>query len=422
MSRYLLVLLGLPGLLIAVMAALNVVIDPFDAFRIASIPGFNEIKVQRGGDGGRVAVGFDITRRDYDVLFIGTSRVQTTTPRAIDGLSDHILNGAMPSIDVTEIAREVELAVKNPQLRCIFIGLDYEEMDSSAKTKGTFFLSPLSGSSTAISRLRTALSLATFNRAVETALANISGKASTANEKHLSVEGQRDRFTAMTRDYFAKSRSFAYDTLRMTLLASAIDYAARHGVQVIGFITPIHAWSEETFWQAGHEPDMKRFRRDLTTAFSNDANVAQGLRRASGGPVLKPCVTGALRVLWDFGGYQQLSQTPIPPPSANEMDRFYAETSHYKPEVGVAMVRRMLGLPYELPIPPGDFGTQITAATLDQDLVAIDTRRESWLKSSPDAAALASLVAKWQSHDAEKFQATERYHLTPDDLTDFFKD
>ena len=409
MPKYLRLLLGIPLALTLVMAAINVIVDPFDIYRVATIPRVNELKPQRIADGARVAIGFDLLRGGYPVLFLGTSRVQVTIPREIDGLPAPIENAAMPSADAVEIARAVSLAQQHQGLRCVFIGLDYEIADSSAKTKGTYWLSPLSGASAAMSRVRTALSVTTFNRALQTFAANASGQPLENPTRQFGVAGQRTRFVAITRDYYAKSRSFLYDERRIRLIGLTVERLAKAGIQVVGFISPLHAWNEEAFIRAGNDDNMRRFRRELTQIFE-----AAAQRKPSA-----PCIAGPAAMLWDFGGYQPLSQSAIPSETASELQPYYRETSHYRDIVGIAMVRRMLDLSYTLPIAANDFGARLTAASLDTDLAAIDARRVQWVAQNADATTLNALIDEWRIKDADKQSATEKYSLTDADLAEF---
>ncbi|MBI1212641.1 MAG: hypothetical protein GC190_14345 [Alphaproteobacteria bacterium] len=407
MTRYLRLLLGIPLALTFAMAAINVLVDPFDIYRIAAIKGFNEPKPERGSDGARVAIGFDLVRGKYAVLFLGTSRVQNGIPDQIDGLPSPIENAGMPSADVIEIARATALASRHKSLRCVFIGLDYEMADSSAKTKGTYWLSPLSGASPAMSRLRTALSITTFHRSLDTLSVDAFGMAS--GKRVFGIKGQRARFVAITRDYFAKSRSFVYDPQRLRLIGIVVERLTRAGIQVVGFIPPIHAWNEEAFIRAGNADNAKRFRRDLVQIFDH----------ASTRTPRAPCVAGGGAVLWDFGGFQPLSEVPIPASSATALQPYYRETSHFHTSVGTALVRRMLGLDYAIPFKAQDFGVRLTATKLDADLSAIDRRRSEWLARSADATQLAAMISKWRKTDADKRSTTEKYSLTTADLSEF---
>jgi len=108
----------------------------------------------------------------------------------------------------------------------------------------------------------------------------------------------------------------------------------------------------------------------------------------------------------------------LPEPS-HTLQPYYRETSHFREFVGVALVRRMLGLSYALPFSADDFGVTLTTANVDAELGNIARRRAQWLAQSGDASALAALIEDWRVRDTDKLATTEKYSLTEDDLAEF---
>ena len=69
------VLTGLIAMAISI-AAINITVDPYGAFNVVTVAGFNAEKLQRLAGGGRVTKSLDLMSVDYEVLVLGTSRTQ----------------------------------------------------------------------------------------------------------------------------------------------------------------------------------------------------------------------------------------------------------------------------------------------------------------------------------------------------------
>ena len=143
MARYLSILLGIPSLLIASMATINTIVDPFDIYRVVRVDGFNAEKTERATEGARVSVSFDILRGAYVVVFFGNSRVQSTIPSEIPGLPGPVLNAGMANATGLELAKAVRLVPVDGSVRCVFIGLEYEEFATLGRVRGSYWLSAL---------------------------------------------------------------------------------------------------------------------------------------------------------------------------------------------------------------------------------------------------------------------------------------
>ncbi len=408
MARYLSILLGIPGVLLTLMAAINTIIDPFDIYRVVTVDGFNAQKTELPAEGARVSVSFDVLRGAYPVAFFGNSRVQSTIPSEIAGLPAPVLNAGMANVTGLELAKAVRLVPLNGGVRCVFIGLEYEEFATLGRVRGAYWLSAFPDGSSSLAKLRTAFSFTTFNRAVQTVAANLAGRTAARPEAIVVPSHQHDAFVVSAREAFARFRNFEYDAQRVTILGRTITRLASHGVQVFGFLSPIHAWNEEALWQAGHGPDSLRLRRDLVEIFA----------QAAAYPSSAPCAKGKSASLWDFGGFQPISVSPVPMSGAASAQPYYREAMHYTRAVSIALARRIVGLDNGLGVSNTDFGIEITRENIDADLAAIAHRRDHWLASSPDASALLALVSKWRQTDSAD-PSTERYYLTASDLAQF---
>jgi len=406
MARYLKTLLGFFGGLMLLTVLFNVIIDPFDIYRVVELPGI--VKTERNNDSSsRVSVSFEILRGDYDAVFIGNSRVQQTITDGMLGDGQTVLNAGMPALNAYELARAIRLVPANGRVRCVFVGLESEMFSTLGSGKGTYWISALPDAAPTWARLRVSVAYATIVHGWRTLVANIKGKTAPHGLTPLDPHEQHEKFVTTARRSYATFRSYEYDPKRVDLVSRAIAQATARGVQVIGYFSPVHAWRDEVSWRSGHGEDMLRLRKEMTAAFN----------KAAAHKATRQCAQGPSAILWDFGGYQPVSQSPVPAVNASSAPPYYREASHYSRLVAQAMVRRMLNQPSQLPIELG-FGRQLTPATVADEMLAIRERRERWLASSPDAAEIVRLTAQWLKSDAPD-PTTDRYYLSRSDFEGF---
>lgn len=381
-------------LTITFVAATNVIIDPFDVFRAVKIEGLT--KTRRDADGARIATGFDIVRGEYRTLMLGSSRMQRMIKQPIAELPGEELNAGLAGANVYEIVRAGRLAFDNPKLECVYVALDFGSFSSVADIKGSYHTSPLAGGPIWLARIKVALSLDTLRRSFDT----LRDQYKTKQEASLSPGEPRERFIAMTRNFLGVYRSHSYDPKRVEFLAAMIDRFTANGVQVIGMVSPVHAWNEEAMFAAGKGEDYLRWRRDVTHMFA----------RFAGRPVRAGCATSkASAVIYDFAGYRTLSQTRVPDAQTDQPHAWYYESSHMTPLIGHAMILETIGKRPKFP-----FGAQVlTPANLAKSEKELFARQSAYRRSA-DAKTIAPLLESWKDDAPEP--ATRRFFLTDKDF------
>jgi hypothetical protein len=81
--------------------------------------------------------------------------------------------------------------------------------------------------------------------------------------------------------------------------------------------------------------------------------------------------------VWDFSGYNEVSGEPLV-----QVMRFYLESSHYLPNVGDMILRRIYAESTE--DPPTGFGQYMTRENVATLIERFHIERERWAASRPD--------------------------------------
>jgi hypothetical protein len=298
------------------------------------------------------------------------------------------------------------LAGRAQETQCIIIALELEDFDV-APVKGSYWASALPDANGALSLFRQAASTKTFTRSLQTIDDNVSGRATKESpwRETYNPGEQRARFVSTAHETYRKFHDFSYDPERTRYLAAVIDRLTQRGIQVIAFFSPTHAWREEALFRAGRGDDYFRFRRDVVAALSPLAQRAAA--RA-------PCVEGPALALWDFAGFQPISQIEPPDTAARKADPFFYEASHFTPRVGAAVLQRIASAPTEgALLAPDQFGVRVDPSTLDADEAAIRARRAAFLQTQ-SGKEIAALADGWARTDQDRGEAP-RFYITRQD-------
>jgi hypothetical protein len=383
MQRYALTFLISVLASIALFSGFNALIDPFGISGAPDIPGLTSRDTRLLEDGGRVHIADQLARGQVTSIILGSSRT-------VDGFAHDpvdwpggIVNAGMRGTNMFELGKAMALAGHSPQLRCVVIGIDLDELGTHSKAKATYWLSALTDGNRAISSARVALSPSTFAASVQLIADNLSGSSPRVPwADSYDAGAQRQRYERGVRGIYRYYLGYNFDRDRLAYFERALDTLTGQGVQVTGFIHPLHAWREEALFRSGRADEYFALRSELTDVFDRYAQRA---------PANGCGNTTSAALLWDFSGFQSFATMPAPSDTQTTAHQTFYEPSHYLSHIGQAMLDRMRGGSGTGLFENTQFGVQLTPANVLSSAQSVQNRRQVWLES-PDGQAATALL------------------------------
>jgi len=148
----------------------------------------------------------------------------------------------------------------------------------------------------------------------------------------------------------------------MDILEAVTGEFCAKGTAFRFFTQPVHALAELSYWE-NITREQEQWKRDLTALFEH--------RRSEGCDIR----------LYDFAGYNRYTEEDIPLITGNDKMHYYWEYSHYNSVVGREVLSQMLEP--GTPAAPGDFGAELTPATIERHLTAFRQRRTDYCTTHP---------------------------------------
>lgn len=379
MQLYTRLFLIILGSALALFVAFNALVDPYDTGTGPRIAGLTAEKTRVHEDGRRVQVGHQIGQVSAGTLITGSSRTVDGFPMEVEDWPGGLWNAGIRGSNAFELAHLAAIAGREADLRCFIVGLDMAEFASGEKYKPAFPISRLADGRRFVATARVTLSPNTFARAVQTVQENITGTAPEPPFRAVYPAGEQyRRFMNTPLPTLSYYRAMRISPERMDFLFSTLEALAREGVQVIGYIHPVHAWNEEAIFSAGRTQAYFDFRAEMTARFA-------ALEQA--GEPVSACIPGGAAVLWDFSGYQPPSTTPLPASDQTISHDVYHEPAHYLPALGLQMLAVM-----QAGEPIDGFGINLSQSDPRNSEAAILARREAY-RSTPDGERLYAMLA-----------------------------
>jgi hypothetical protein len=298
----------------------NYVVNPYGAWRIALI---NPIFRKLTGD--RAQMPYQLRTAAPETILIGSSRVQVAM-RIEQGYRDGVLNASVGAATMADLARIIEVSLRNPQLKRIVWGVDFYAFNARIRRVNLTFeariaFSPRSliedsllsldalGDSfdmlkrAARGRRRLPLTMAS-NIPWPTEL--ICDQIAATHAHGLAAVPQTNIETglAQVQSWFYSNYVFAPELA--VRFREIVERARAHHVEVILFVPPMSEYELELIRQGGHWTDFERFKRAVA----------------------------AVATVWDFAAYNPISHT----------DDLFLDVLHLKPAAGNEILRMMLGL------------------------------------------------------------------------------
>lgn len=363
MRRYLTLLLSIFFGVLALIAAINVVVDPLNVYRVVSIPGVTSEKTRIHGTGMRIAKATAVEREKPETVIFGTSRAEVALDPFWDGFQGSVYNAALPDTNMVEIAAMVRHTLETAHPKTIIFGLDLLAFSDEYAARHDFEWSPLSDRSAFDMHMKLLFSRKITSLSFKTISENLRGRKAVYDARgglfHLSFDdqgGHRAMFnSSLTPRSYAR---FHYNQDRFELFRDVVTEAVASGATVHLYISPVHAWTVEAFSVLGLDARFNQWKRDLTTLTADLSTQC---------PTGRDCID-----LWDFSGFNSVTTEPVPPYGDTTRMLNYWENSHATRRVGNWVLDRLFNRPTDAPI---DFGTQLTPDTIDQRLAEQNGRQ-----------------------------------------------
>lgn len=375
--RMCLVTLCLGGLLVA---GLNFVVDPYGLFDVVEIGGVNVQKPAR--DGSRTIKSLQIRQQRYDVVVLGSSRVQLgidPASPAFDGA--RVFNLGLVDISMYEVEGVVRYLLQHQSPRTVVIGVDLISFNGNHTVNEDYAESGFNGAPLPELYLPRVLS----SRALLDSFSTVTYNLADARQPLFDGHGALVRPDGMKYDhreafrhmigYYAKWEfytDFVYGEDSVRALRRALEQLMHHNVQVYLFFSPVHASQLEIMQLMGLYDDFERAKRDLVAILA-DLNAGDRLQ------------------LWDFSGYNGITLEELPAPNAKSRMNWYWEQAHYTRAAGDLLLARMFGREDTVGRIPQDFGVRLGPGNIEAHL---ERMRQGGMKFHKSGHRARKMVAE----------------------------
>lgn len=375
--------------LVALAGAVNVLVDPYDVFRYARIPGVNIDKPAIESQV-RLAKAYQIRRLKPEIMVLGNSRVEMglDTERRSREIGKQIFNGGLPGSTIYELHRYLQHAAAIGSLEEVLIALDIFSFNTQLPAAQNDFLesrlmmradnrpTPLWDEARINDLFNLVLAWPTVERSIDTVLRQGTPGVPTRtptgfdplDERSFlaAAETYADAFRRKDRNYFRRGLSRGMSLApsahwpdgSMIELVRILDFCREKNIKLTLFIHPYHAHVLEILALAGQWEIYEDWKRQVTAVVAADA-----ARHPDKAPV----------PLWDFGYYNAVTTEPVPPREGEQRMTYYWDSAHYKSTTGRAIGERMLDFGIEPQLP--DFGVLLTPQNIESHLQRTRTDR-----------------------------------------------
>ncbi len=398
MGRHLVTLLGLLAVLMLANVGFNLVVDPFNAWQLVKIEGFNAIK-DRAYKYERIAKPLMVETLQPQRVFIGTSRTEYTLSSTSPGLAGQpglpTLNLAMRSANLNEIMLMFQHALSQAPVVDAVIGLelpsfsyimpsgtdldDYVVLDWQGEPNHGYRLYQFRDTLFAIDV--TVASRKTLQRQEE-ADRSLADDGRVLAERQIPVlladGGIRVNFAFWLGEFVhgawticRNGRVFFRADERFDAMARFRDIlvlAVEHGVDLKLYISPAHATLMEAMQQSGVWPYSEQWKRDMVAVIEEvNGDYGSDFR------------------LVDFETVDPITTETIPPAGDQQtLMHYFYDPAHFTMAMGDRILARLYGAgEAKWGAGEADWGIELNSHNLDAHLQKLRQDLRNWAASHP---------------------------------------
>ncbi len=358
--RYAIVLLAALGVTALAICAVNVLVDPYDLFKVMRITGLNVEKPAIRTR--RLFVPLDLAGKQADVLVLGSSRgraayeaVRRRWPRLA------VRNAGISALRAREAAEFLTLYAERDDTRHIVYLPDFFGFNRNVPFDTGYIPTIVSEGRLWRLRMMAVFSVSTLSDSLRTVLENVRAAGAHGGGGALAATRERARAQAPEPDRLRKAfayqlraymtnprfyRNYVLDRAAFSALARAFRKVRARGKRLTVIIGPSHALQWEAIARSGLWEAFEAWKRQMAR-----------LGREVGVTV------------WDFASYSEISTVRIEQAAA-----YYEDSSHYSPKTA----RMMLSCVFDGAGCARLDGAPLVWRALEDRLAAVRARRAAW--------------------------------------------
>lgn len=391
--------------LVMSLGVFNLVVDPFDIFRLIAIPGVNTNKIMAAKNM-RMHKAYAVVRKKPQSIILGNSTAEAAlAPEHAGFTNGPVYNLALPGATMYEILKNFEHAHATQRLHTVLLSLDFSFFEIyPVQQQGDFNEERLTTRDDAFSPWislyktdllsslfsleATKMSLATLRKQAESDDCldngmrdwNISLKGIIREKGIVASFADTDDFLARgiaalpaeKRERESQERVYGY-------LQELITICYRDDIRLIVLIPPIHVRRNVLFELTGMGETWNAWKRKV---------VAMN-------QVLATKYAKEPFSVWDFSGPSSYT-TELLPREAGKVGemQWHWESAHYKRALGELVLARVLPAGHVLPESTAAFGEVLTAANVEAVLRKQAVALQKYIKSHPQDVAELDQIRK----------------------------
>ena len=284
-GRYLRIWLAIVAAVLAAMGLFNLLIDPYRAYRLVSLP---TLDIHKEYGSSRIIKAEMIHHGPWDVILIGSSRVEVgLDPDSPAWGGRRVYNGGLPGAFFAELADAAEFAARDARPRTLVVVLDFFGFSRFPQPRHEEF---------ARSRFNPLLNLISYHqdntltlfstdRAFAAVRNTLRRKAPKFSPHGLKLDtmippGRSPRQyihdTLIRMGKQGPFRHFAYDRQLAQRFGQVARLCQRHNVQLHAILAPVHALDLEQMRAFGLWDQWEQWKRDLSAQLPADDLAGPG--------------------------------------------------------------------------------------------------------------------------------------------------
>jgi hypothetical protein len=371
--RYLKTMTFLIVLALGAVLALNLLADPYGAYRLV---GGDSFACWKEGLSTRIGKGESLSHHGWNIILLGNSRVEVgLDPQHRAWGAARVFNAGLSASDFDEINLAAHLAMKNPSLGRMIVCLDVGDFISGTPHEEyvNSLLNPR------VNRIEYHLANLFGIAATRKSMATISNAwrhrpagcwRQGIREIPLRTRGHADWKLDDYHDFFAGEEPVEHpriDPGRLRVLAELLADASRRGIAVQLVELPVHAVCLERLFLGGKWEMSAQWMGSVVKV------VEEHNRR----------FPAAMVEFREFVGYSIFATEPVP--AAGETTtrmHWFWDAVHFRKELGDLVIDRLTGHPPPAGVKLDDFGVVVNADNIDEYLQRVRRGHEAFLRDT----------------------------------------